>query len=173
MELNVEEYIVENIDLLPTDNEFDLIYEDARFLREGRAHVLKDSGYLRWRYYQNPMNEYINFVININGKADGYVVCKEYEDKLNIVDIGFLNIIQADNLIYNAIVYAKKTHKKYATIWAPINTEFHLLLESMKFKNNYPIQYFSIVHLSDEDSFKELNHYNNRFVHLGDNCSVY
>lgn len=166
-----------NLDLdvfrVSRDDKFELVYDDSSYMREERAHVIKDGAYLRWRYYQNPMNEYVNLVIQNQERAEGFAVCKQYENKLNIVDIGFMNMRQAEILLKNAINYAKESEKECVTIWAPINTELHLLLEKMRFKNNYPIQYFGIIQLSKDKQLEGLNNYSNWFVQLGDNCSVY
>jgi GNAT superfamily N-acetyltransferase len=129
----------------------------------------KNREYLKWRYLQNPQNTYKNFVIMDKfNKVKSFLICKEYNDQLNIVDYYYSEKIDIELLIYRAIKYAKDIGKALVTVWSQTGTVEHLFFQKQGFRNNYPITYFSGKLFGEEDNFNEFYDYRNWYINMGD-----
>ncbi|WP_169910876.1 GNAT family N-acetyltransferase [Evansella clarkii] len=150
------------------DDQFTLNYSE--YSHESRSlYLYKTREYLRWRYYKNPINNYKNFIIkNELGHVRSFIVCKEYHDKLNIVDYCFNESSDIEPLINSAIKYALDIKKSYVTVWSQIGTDEHLLMQWLGFRNNYPITYFSGKILGITENLNEFYDYRNWFINMGD-----
>ena len=68
-------------------------YEIKEFNKSYDFCVIKDSEFLNWRYVDRPNMEYMYYKLIDNS---GFIVLKQYENKLHIIDYGFVN---EDNFI--------------------------------------------------------------------------
>lgn len=160
---------IESDQLILVDDEFELNYYPFKH-RTKTIYLNKNREYLKWRYFQNPQNEYKNFVIlDDNRVVRSFLICKEYEEQLNIVDYCFYEECDIEPLIFKGIEYAKKLNKESVTIWSQIGTDEHLFLQKLGFRNNYPITYFSGRLFSSSDALHDFYDYRNWFVTMGDN----
>lgn len=163
MELELETYKCLNLKF-DVDNYFLFDYSKNGIGELGRAYILKDKQYLKWRYVEHYCNIYTNIVIKEGINVMANLICKEYNNELNIVEINYHNEEQIKRLIECAICYGNRCGKQKVTVWAPINTMLHAQLEKKMFKNNYPITYFGVKIFSEEIYLKELENYENWFV---------
>ena len=72
-------------------------------------------------------------------------------------------------LLQSCMDYGWKIGCRYITIWAPINTELHHLLEKKKFINRYPIHYFIAKSLNNFDKKVDVLDPRNWAIQMGDN----
>lgn len=134
-----------------------------------KIYIMKNVEYLKWRYYKNPEHKYKNFVLaDMNQNVSSYLICKEYEDKINIVDMSASCMEDLNILVSKAINYAFTLNKNYITVWLPIGTQEHLIFEELGFRNNYPVTYFSVKSHDYSENEEQLFDYRNWFVHQGD-----
>ena len=148
------------------DNTFSYKY-NIETNKQKNIFIKKTSEYLKWRYANNPSSYYKNFVIKNNDEVRSYLVCKEYEDKINIVDINTSSLNDFSLLINRVIQYAKSLNKKELTTWYPIGTEEHIFLEKLRFRNGYPVTYFS-AKVFDDNKANPYYDYRNWFIQQGD-----
>ncbi len=169
MVLDLKNYKGDKIDtsVVSEDDEFHFQYNPERYSSKS-IYIKKSTEFLKWRYAKNVSNDYKNFIIKNGNDVRAYLVCKEYEEKLNIVDIGLVSINDFVVLINKAINYANILNKKEVTIWSQIGTEEHLELERLKFRNNYPITYFS-AKVFDKSARSIYYDYRNWLIQQGDN----
>lgn len=132
-------------------------------------YIKKTVEYFRWRYYNNPERVYKNFVLtNSNQEVRSYIICKEYNEKINIVDFGTSSINDLNILIGRVIEYALALSKESVTAWSQIGTEEHIVFEKIGFRNNYPITYFSTKVFKCDENAKQFYDYRNWFIQPGD-----
>lgn len=168
MEKNVEKDNYSDVELLSTDNSFELNYTISNIDYDKKIRVIRSEEYIKWRYLENTIYNYQNFIIEDDKIVKANIVCKEYEDKINIVDINYEDLEQAEKMIKNVLKYAKMCNKKYVTIWCNISDKLHVLLERMEFKNNYPITYFGGRILTEDKELSGLLQYCNWLISLSD-----
>lgn len=157
------------MDSLVIDSSFKEDYQNFEFNQINNVVVKKDKNYLKWRYTDNPDNDYKTFALINNSKVEAYIVVKEYNNLLNIIELNYIDYNYAEYMINNMISYGKKIQKEKITIWTPINTKLHSYLEKIGFYNDYPIRYLGGKILGSNGGFEELLNYNNWFMHAGDN----
>lgn len=159
---------------MPCD--FSAVEEDSGFMfdysscfpqEKERVCVNKSNEYLKWRYADNPVNRYRTFVIK-NGEQQvcSYVVCKEYKERLNIIDYFMADAAQTELLFGWCISLAEQLEKTLITAWAKLGEKEHLHLEKLGFKNNYPITYLGAR--AFDDLQMELYNYQNWTANMGD-----
>ena len=128
--------------------------------------VHKTQAFLQWRYFQNPSNQYTNFVLEESGIVHAYAVCKEFRDRLNIIDFFAPQQMDMESLFTCCIEYAMKLGKHLVTTWAQQGTPEHLYLEKLGFQNSVPITYFGACVFDGEDP--KIYCYRNWTIRMGD-----
>lgn len=104
----------------------------------GRFEICKDTAYLRWRYMNTQEKQYYY----IQTQSGSWAIFKIYENIINIVEVHNRNIKELELIITWIMDYAIDKKLKKLTLWEPINTDEHILLEKIGFKNEYPIYTF-------------------------------
>lgn len=132
-------------------------------------YIKKDKEYFKWRYYKNPQNKYKNFVVvNESNVVKSFLICKEYNEQLNIVDYYFAEEKDINPLIERSIEYARDLGKVSITTWSQIGTEEHLILQKLGFRNNYPVTYFSGKLFGTIDKSDDFYDYRKWHITMGD-----
>lgn len=129
----------------------------SKYFMENHYQIDKNNQYLKWRYLDNPINKYHFFYHNIqtnNGTYD-YIVLKEYDNKLNIVELEAEDKNVLKLLIDFSINFAINKGLEYVTIWSSINSNVYSFVESYGFWLDLPIFHLStrFFNESKEDSF--------------------
>lgn len=113
--------------------------EKLEFRNTNKVCVKKDMEYLRWRYSNKTGMLYRVIVLS----EYTWCIVKHYMDNLNVVELHYVTNTDLEESLNAILLYAKKQNMRYVTTWSSINTELHSVLERYKFRNNYPITYFS------------------------------
>jgi len=150
----------------PTDNEFSLDYEQFASPTDLNS-IQKNQAYLKWRYADNPVEDYTNFVVADGKQVTSFMVVKKYMDRLNIIDMQANIPDQCDYLLEQAVNFAHSLKLKAISTWAPRHHYFHTLCEKCGFINNSPVTYFTIKDLSD-DRLKISTNYSDWYIQSGD-----
>lgn len=151
-----------------TDNSFDYNYNKLPTVRSNFT-VYKDNDILRWRYLNNPNNDYFNSCIVRDGLVSSYIVSKIYNHTLNIIDYRY-STTDEFFIIFKSIV----TDLNYnlidkITIWNNISSDIRNRLEKLGFSNNYPIRYFGGKILSSKVKKNDFINWRNWNLNMGDN----
>lgn len=167
LELNMS---TENINEIRVqyDNQFLLDYTEVNG-PENLISVAKDADYLRWRYACSPEHTYENIVLADKNIVKAYATCKIWKDRVNLVEFHANNTDLADELLVACKSHAWRKKCSYITVWEPINTEIHHLLEKRKFINRYPIHYFIAKSLCSTDCGADVTDPRNWALQMGDN----
>lgn len=131
--------------------------------------VEKSKEYFLWRYKQNPLYVYENYVIQKEGVVSSFCIVKLYNEvELDIVDFNASNIIEANMLLKHIISEAKKNNLKFINCWASAHSFVHDLFIKSGFIPSAPITYFGMKFL---DKYLE-NDFNSNFaswsIQMGD-----
>lgn len=154
------------------------IEDDSKFILEynhsnpenRNIYLKKTRTYLKWRYFSNPSNIYTNYVIKDTfNSASSYIIFKEYNDKLNIVDWYFKNDFEFEALLNKVIKYASSLNKISLTTWALLGSREHMLFQEWGFRNNYPITFFSAMTFGNINKISDIYDYRNWSIKMGDN----
>lgn len=130
-----------------------------------KIHIDKNSDYLCWRYEECPNNKYY-FIETING---GWCIYKYYENIINVVDYYICENRDVHNIIGYLTEMALKNKKDRITIWSSINSNIHLVLEKLGFRNRYPITYFAAIDLGLNEKINlDVFDYRNWIIQMGD-----
>lgn len=170
MELTINERLIKRLestyDAVEEDSAFALNYDSCNYGAQQKVAVEKNQNFLQWRYADNPVNNYKNFVVKHGKQVRSYVVVKEYKERLNIIDYYFADNQDMELLISWCVIYGSQLGKTMVTTWAKMGEKLHLLLEKMGFRNNYPITYIgaSILGNAELDIFN----YQTWVVRMGD-----
>lgn len=150
------------------DNQYLLDYTKVK-VPENRISVVKSADYLRWRYSDSPEHTYENVVLAEGNVVKAYATCKIWKDRLNLVEFHANNADFADELLMACKYHAMSKMCSYVTVWEPINTPLHHLLEKRKFINRYPIHYFIATALSSANCGVDVTDPRNWALQMGDN----
>ncbi len=151
---------------LETDIGFEFNYDNFTATAELNS-VQKSQAYLRWRYKDNPINTYFNFVLHNNRRISSFMVVKEYQNRLNIIDFQAKDPEEGEYLLSGAFNFAKSLNLDLVTTWAPRHTFFHTMCEKYGFRNNVPITYFVMTNLTGGQMDISTN-YSDWYIQLGD-----
>lgn len=149
------------------DNKFDLNYRINNYSNFIR--VKKDNPYLKWRYLNNPLNDYKNIVITNNKKdVSSFLIFKNYgENEIDIVDFSLKSFEEGECLLKQIILYSQENNINYINAWAPRHSINHTLFEKLGFTNFIPITYFGKRDLSNLNEPISTD-YSNWFIQMGD-----
>ena len=130
--------------------------------------VERTNDFLAWRYLDNPINDYKNYVIEIDGAVISYIVVKEYLDGLDLVDIQVTSENDAIELLNHIIQSGSNEGKRQISCWMSVHHFVHGLLEKIGFKNAGPITYFGGLALQEEGTPKGWRSFSNWYIQMGD-----
>ena len=125
--------------------------------------ICKTLPYIKWRYANSSEKKYVY----IYTEKGSWCVFKKYQDIVNVVELHNKDIEDYEQLILWLIEYIKKEGLKRVTLWEPINTEEHIILEKIGFRNRYPIYTFSAMKL-DPSFSSDIFDYRSWKLQLGD-----
>jgi hypothetical protein len=165
MQLNLSGRVKTDLAACENDHQFKLDYSGV-YTNSSFNCVFKSEAYLHWRYFKNPLDDYLNFVIHRNNKVSSYMVVKHFRNRLNIIDFQVSDPDEGGFLLDTSINYALSFNMDMVTAWLPRHTPIHSLSEKRGFRNNAPITYFCIRELTDEQFVS--TDYGDWFVQMGD-----
>lgn len=129
--------------------------------------VYKSLAYLKWRYRDNPVNKYDNYVIAKSGEVLSSIIVKSFNNcEIDIVEINSLDNSYTKQLITYIIRNARNENVKYINMWCPLNDEIHLTAEKLGFLNHEPISYFGVKNF--KIALANITDYNNWHIQMGD-----
>lgn len=123
--------------------------------------VHKTKEYLKWRYSDNPVNEYQIFEINQNDLSY-YAVTKSFPSfnesnlfEIDIVEIALPNDYNLLRSLISEVVYHYKSALNLnitkINLWLPLSDPRHILFEKMGFINQLPLTYMGARSLSESE----------------------
>jgi GNAT superfamily N-acetyltransferase len=149
------------------DSNFEMQYQEFSkvSLKWG---INKSREYLKWKYRNHPSTQYFNYVIldETDKTVRSWIICKEYQNRLNIIDRFFNNENDAEQLILFCLNEGKKRNKDLITAWEQIDTTFHSVYEKHGFQNSKPITYFGACVFNNGNS--DYYNYKNWSIQMGD-----
>lgn len=150
------------------DDSLDLDYSHLK--KQSLFSIKKDFVSLKWRYIDNPENEYhIYSIVNGLGKrVSSTVICKIYNDSLDIVDMQFKD--QSEGLeILKFIIKKYSSDDVYKfNVWCPIHHFMHEVLERVGFVNSSPVTYLIVKKLKKNILAKGWDDFRNWYIQMGD-----
>lgn len=155
--------------------ECSLVKRDDEFLEayshqhdDGLIRVHKSREYLRWRYADNPINDYENHVISEGGIVSSYAVIKSFGRSIDIVDMCFSNVAEAKTLLGHIIARSVSDELVSINCWMPTHHWSHAILERLGFTNVAPITYFAGRQLNPERLPERWASYRGWYLQMGD-----
>ncbi len=148
------------------DDEFDLNYPAVP--ADNLVRVQKNRQYLKWRYFDNPVNEYSNFVLVADGTSSSYIVTKRYGDGIDIVDMQVANEADSWVLLRHLIHHYVEAGFYSFRCWAPVHHFIHDILERLGFLNDAPVTYLGGRMLDDAHCPAEWESFSGWYIQMGD-----
>lgn len=136
-------------------------------------YLKRDIEYFKWRYFQNPINDYDYFEYEIN-ECNFFVVTKKLNSfsdstkkEIDILELFIPNDFEIIHTLVSNIleIYNDKNISKI-NLWLPLNDPKHILFEKAGFVQSLPITYSGIVVL--DDKYSKLSNHNNWYISMGD-----
>lgn len=151
------------------DDAFGLAYALTPPLNDQGIHVHKDPAYFRWRYRDNPVNDYRNLVIKERNVVTSCCVLKVYQNTLDLVDFQACDAAQGEYLLRAAIQWALDQGLVGINCWAPRHHFMHPLCERLGFLNGEPVTYLGARILAGLKSARGVSrYYEDWFLQMGD-----
>jgi hypothetical protein len=152
--------------LVSRDDAFNLGYRPQE--GDELIRVYKDNEYLKWRYLDNPINEYQCFVIHNEGDVGSYVIAKIYAHSIDLVDIQVKNEEECGVILSHIIRFFYDSGVTHFSCWAPVHHFVHDILERFGFVNTAPISYFAGKLLTDNFINNNWSDYSQWYIQMGD-----
>jgi len=133
-----------------TDKVCELSFADERFDRfwervknDHDIIIRRDRGYINWRYFSNPLENYRLIAYLDNEEIQGYAVSKRYKDELQVVDllVEKTDIGTGESLIQFIIEAGLNIKMKSISLWLNVCHPLHHSLERIGFKPEGPVTY--------------------------------
>jgi hypothetical protein len=157
--------------LLPTVK----VHRDDNFLlqypalpKDGLIRVNRSRNYLIWRYANNPVSRYSNYIICREGVVTSYLVTKAYGDAVDLVDLQAANPEEARALLLHVTMESISNGFVKLNCWAPPHHFVHAVLERIGFTNNAPVTYFGGRTLIPSRVPAEWLDYRKWYIQMGD-----
>lgn len=149
------------------EDDSDFIYKYDNVDSHNKILFYRNGEILKWRYKDNPYNNYKNIVIRQNENVSTYCVYKVFQEKeVDIVEIGGENIEEIRTIINHIIKISKKNEISKINIWINIWSNLNEVISRLGFINQEPITYFG-GKVFDENS-SEIENYKNWIINMGD-----
>ncbi|WP_107942123.1 GNAT family N-acetyltransferase [Metasolibacillus fluoroglycofenilyticus] len=107
-----------------------------------KIQVEKSKEFYKWRYTNNPINEYFNCNLKYLEEYKANIVYKNFGDSVDIVEIEGESDEFKLILLQKLILELKDQGKRDINCWLNISGNLHNLLERIGFYNTSPITYF-------------------------------
>lgn len=156
-----------NLKIVKDDN-FLLDYSKLINNNNDKVKIHKDVEYLRWRFKENPVNKYDNYVLVENENVIASIISKKFNNcEVDIVEINSLENYYTEEILKYIIQKEKSNSKnKYINMWCQLNHSLHLIVEKIGFVNCEPISYFGVRNINENSI--NLSTYNNWHIQMGD-----
>lgn len=129
--------------------------------------VYKDLEYLKWRFKDNPINKYDNYVLAPKKNVISSMVTKKFNNyEIDIVEMNSLGDPYTKEILKQIIKNGKNNNIKYINMWCQLNDSVHSIAEKIGFVNSEPISYFGVMDFKEQAS--ALGIYNNWNIQMGD-----
>lgn len=135
----ISEHIME---LTEFDKRFDKLWDNIRVYND--VWVKRNQKYLNWRYILNPQNQYKILVYTEKNELLGYVVFKEHNSYIDIVDLSTVREDKIGKELVLAVINISRQQSsiKGINIWLSVHYSLHHKLEKIGFINSMPVTYF-------------------------------
>lgn len=155
------------IELSNTDERFDDFWEKVQ--NDYYNIVCRDSSYIHWRYFSNPIERYRLIVYMEDNEIRGYAIFKRYQEELQVVDLlfGKKDAEIGEKLILFIIAQALNTNAISVSLWLNITHPLHHALERMGFRPEGPVTYMGGLVLNSQFD-AELTDFRNWYYTMGD-----
>lgn len=136
-------------------------------------HIKRTTDYLRWRYVENPVNDYRFWAIE-NGKSiRSYCVTKEYGDQVDVVDFVPETRHAAETMLRSLIDYTVARGFSQINAWVQPHMFFRGTFERYGFTNRAPVTYFGGRLFGETsgqipDAGRWFSDYKSWFIQMGD-----
>lgn len=136
-------------------------------------HIKRTTDYLRWRYVENPVNDYRFWAIE-NGKSiRSYCVTKEYGDQVDVVDFVPETRHVAETMLRSLIDYTVSRGLSQINAWVQPHMFFRGVFERHGFMNRAPVTYFGGRLFGEmagqiADAGLRFSDYKSWFIQMGD-----
>lgn len=131
--------------------------------------VVRSSDYVKWRYFDNPVEDYRVFKHLQNDCLKGFAVTKTYHGEIQIVDIvEALGSNAAVTLVQGILGYAALNDYPSIALWCNDNCRLHKDLATMGFVKDLPTTHFGARLLSSDSHLKKAMDYSAWQISMGD-----
>ncbi len=149
---------------------FDARFDELWATQKHQHRVIgrRDYHQLKWRFTDNPTENYQLLASISGGELYGYLVYKRYQEELQIVDMLSRDVDSALELIAQVVKLAQETNAGSVALWLPLNHELHRALEKCGFLPAAPITYFGARVFSSGQAVDVTYDYHSWFMTMGD-----
>ncbi|WP_026889826.1 GNAT family N-acetyltransferase [Clostridium beijerinckii] len=149
------------------DDNFSLDYSKLVNNKKNKIKVYKDVNYLKWRFKDNTVNKYVNYILLENNYVVSSVITKSFnKSETDIVEVNSLDDCSTKRLLEYIIDTEKGKGKKYINMWCHLNSNTHGIVEKIGFVNTEPVSYFGVRCI--KGNINDLRNYNNWDIQMGD-----
>lgn len=149
------------------DKKFLLDYSRLINNNNNKIKIYKDLDYLKWRFRDNPINKYDNYVVVQGQTVVSSIITKKFNNyEIDIVQINSLDDCYTKEILEWVIKKGKDNNFKYINMWCQLNDNVHEIAERIGFVNCEPISYFGVKDFKEGST--DLSIYNNWNIQMGD-----
>ena len=149
------------------DKKFLLDYSKLINNHNEKMRVYKDLKYLKWRFRDNPVNKYDNYVIVQGQSVVSSIVTKKFNNsEIDIVEINSLEDYYTKQILEGVIKKGKKDDLKYVNMWCQLNDIMYEAVKEYGFVNCEPISYFGVKDFKEKST--DLSACDNWNIQMGD-----
>ena len=156
------------------NEEIDNLWQQTSIADPAKNAVIRNSSFLNWKFFNNPLEHYIANVAKINGEVAGYMVLKLFR-KGNVFCghlVDFLSRKQNEKLIFHSLLHRAFDFFGWAKVdvisaWCfPSNTYFEMLY-SVGFRPTGFNTHFALKPIKN-NYLADLVKYDNWFITMAD-----
>jgi hypothetical protein len=146
-------------------NDLNLDYLENYFNSENRIKTHYDKANFKWRYIDNPDQEYQFLEINSDSEIKGKLIFKQFGNEIDLMEFwcNTIDSVKKNSSLVLGINYLIKKYSCDINLWSNLHSEEHIFLEKYGFKEDMFNTYFGIIPLQDDDSILNIKNWHFRF----------
>lgn len=170
LSLDLKDRTINTTNQIEEDNDFSKFDYDKLSNRNNLLCVNRSTKYLKWRYFQNPLNKYNNLVVSNDSELSAYAIVKKAEidgyKMLDVLDFYIFDSAAKELLLENLVSFAFKNFCTTINLWCPRHFYFHQYLTQHGFQHRLPVTYLTYKSLTS--STNEFDKFSKWWITMGD-----
>ncbi len=125
----------------------------------------RNKEHLRWRFSDNPQNEYSRLILKEGDQDAAFLIVKFYGGAIDVMEFFYHTVFENEKeMILGAAIDFLLSKAEHINIWSNLHTKEHLYLEKLGFREREFSTYFGVIPFHDDTALTDYHTWHYRFM---------